>query len=654
MEQSTPSRRAVRFGVFEADFRVGELRKNALKLKLQEQPFQVLALLLERPGDLVTREELRKKLWPHDTFVDFDHGINLAIYKLREALNDSAEKPRFIETLDRRGYRFIFPVESIEFEETPRPVPRPPTSIEVSPIPPVSDAPPQHGGAALQATPPRSIGRSWTLRVGLTALIGVLAFLVWKYVISPPRAGKIMMAVLPFENLSGDKEQEYFSDGLTEETIAQLGGLEPERLGVIARTSAMQYKGTNKRTDQIGRELGVDYILEGSVRRAGGRVRITAQLIQVSDQTHLWANSYERDLRDVLALQSEVAQAIAHRIQINLTPQQKARLSSPHSVNPDAYEAYLKGRFFWNKRYETADGLKKSVEYFQDAAQKDSDFALAYAGLADSYSLLGSNPIDELPPREARPKAKAAAERAVELDDSLAEAHTSLASVKLSYEWDMPGAEREFKRAIELNPNYPTAHQWYGSYLMAMGRLDEALVESEHALALDPLSLVINIDLGKKFYMARQYDQAIGRCRKTIELNPDLYLTHYILGMALEQRGMYPEAISEFQQGKTLSRGSPIMVMALGHAYAASGNPGGAQRALGELQALSTRRYVPALYIAALYTALGDKNQAFQWLQQALGERSDQLVFLKMEPMSDSLRSDRRFQDLVRRIGLAP
>ncbi len=655
MEQSARSRRAVRFGVFEVDLRLGELRKNALKLKLQDQPFQVLALLLEHPGDLISREELRKKLWPYDTFVDFDHGINIAIHKLREALNDSAEKPRFIETLDRRGYRFIFPIESVEFEDTsPTPAPRLATPAEVSPIPPVSGALLQDSGTAPGVRPPRPIERWWGLRATLAAVIVVLALLAWKYLIPTHPTTNVMMAILPFDNLSGDPGQDYFSDGLTEEMIAQLGRLQPERLGVIAWTSAKTYKSSTKNIRQIGRELGVQYILEGSVRRAGNRVRITAQLIQVRAQTPILTETYERDMSDVLGLQSDVARAIAGEIQLKLTPQQQAHLESTPSVNPAAYDAYVKGRFYWNKR--TGDGFKKGMAFFQQAIQQDPNYAPAYAGLADSYALLGSIAIgyEALPPREAMPKAEEAALNALRIDDTLAEAHTSLAYARLSYDWDWAGAEREFKRALALNPGYATGHQWYALYLSAMGRQADAMAEIKRARELDPLSLAIYATAAQLSIFARQYDQAIQQCQKALELDPDSVLAHYNLGRAYEEKGMYAEAITVFRKGKALPGGVPGLTMALGHAYALSGNRGEAQKAMQELIDLSKQRYVPALYVAAIYAALGEKDQGFQWLNKAYNERSDYVVYLRRDPMSDPGRSDPRFQDMMHRIGLPP
>jgi TolB-like protein/Tfp pilus assembly protein PilF len=468
--------------------------------------------------------------------------------------------------------------------------------------------------------------------------------------VAPRVADRNMLFVLPFDNLSQDPKQEYFSDGLTEEMITQLGRLQPERLGVIARATAMAYKDTAKTAAQIGHELGVRYILEGCVRRAGDRVRITAQLIQVSDQTHLWADTYEGDLQDILALQNRVAQAIAGQIQIKLTRKKQANLATAPPVNPQAYEDYLKGRFYWNKR--TADDLNKGIHYFQRSIQSDPNYALAYAGLADSYGLLGTVPYDALPPREAMPKAGQAALRALELDDTLAEAHASLGYVRLEYDWNWPEALKEFERALALNPSYATGHHWYANYLRIMGRLQEAIMEVKEAQKLDPLSLGINAALAESYYFAREYDHVIEQCRKTFELYPGFYMARFWLGRAYGHKGMYNEAVATFEKGKSITGGSALMTMGLGYAYAVAGRTMKAKQVLEKLIHLSTQRYVPAVYMVGIYTALDEKDQAFEWLENAYNERSNYLIYIHREPALDSLRSDPRYQTLIRRIGL--
>ncbi|HEY3132432.1 MAG TPA: tetratricopeptide repeat protein [Acidobacteriota bacterium] len=468
--------------------------------------------------------------------------------------------------------------------------------------------------------------------------------------VAPSVTGRNMLFVLPFDNLSEDPKQEYFSDGLTEEMITQLGRLQPEQLGVIARTTSMAYKHTPKTAAQIGHELGVRYTLEGSVRRGDNRVRITAQLIRVSDQTHLWADSYEGDLQDILALQSRVAQAIAGQIQIKLTGNKQAGLATAPPVNPQAYEDYLRGRFYWNKR--TADDLRRGIEYFQRAIQGDPNYALAYAGLADSYGLLGTIPYNLLPPREAMPKAEQAAARALELDDTLAEAHVSLGYVRLEYDWNWPEALKEFERALALNPSYATGHHWYANYLRIMGRLQEAIIEVKEAQKLDPLSLGINAALAESYHFAREYDHVIEQCRKTFELYPGSYMARYWLGRAYGHKGMYQEAINTFEEGKSVAAGSAVMMGALGYSYALAGRTMKAKQALDELIHLSRQRYVPAPYMAGIYIALGQMDQTFEWLEKAYDERSNYLVYIQREPALDSFRSDPRYQNLISRMGL--
>jgi serine/threonine-protein kinase len=458
------------------------------------------------------------------------------------------------------------------------------------------------------------------------------------------------LAVLPLANLSGDPEQEYFADGMTDELIADLGQI--EALRVISRTSVMQYKGVKKPLPQIARELNVDAVIEGSVLRSGDRVRITAQLIQAVTDKHLWAKSYERDLRDVLALQSEVAGAIANEIKIKLTPQEQARLASARPVNPEAYQAYLKGRLFWNKR--TVQGLKKAIEYFNEAIDKDPSYGLAYAGLADCYNLLGTDILAAFRPEEAFPRGKAAAMKALEIEDTLAEAHGSLAWARLVYEWDWSAAEQEFKRAIDLNPNYGTAHHRYALYLASLGRLDEALAEIRRAQELDPLSPMINVNVGTIFFYARHYDQAAEQIRRALELDPNFAFAHWYLGRTYEQKSMHREAVRELQKAARLSEENPNFMAPLGHAYARAGQRAEAWKVLEQLKELSKRAYVPAYAMVDIYTGLGEKEEAFTWLEKAYEQHCSWLVWLKVDPELDPLRSDPRFQHLLRRMNFPP
>jgi len=432
--------------------------------------------------------------------------------------------------------------------------------------------------------------------------------------------------------------------------IAQLSRMDPERLGVMARTSAMQYKGTRKNVAQIGRELGVSYILESSLRREGNRVRITAQLVRVSDQTHVWWQDYERDVREVLPLESEVTQAIADEIKIKLSAQAQAHLASAQAIDPEAYQFYLKGRYFWSKRTEAA--YQKGISSFQSAIERAPRYAQAYAGLADVYALLGSMPNAEIRRAEAMAKAKAAATTALQLDDSLAEAHTSLAFVRMHYEWDWKGAEQEFRRAIELSPNYPTAHHWYAYDLAAMNRMPEALGEIRRAQQVDPLSVIINTDVAEFLYYAGRYEQAIQQAKAALEIDPQFLLAHSLLGLIYGEQHRYSEALAEGKQAVELSGGTPWMLARLGYTYALSGDRSHAEQVLRQLVELSTRRSVMYGLVASVAAPLGKREEAFAALQKAYEERDGGLILLNYGHVWDPLRSDPRFQQLVRRVGL--
>ena len=640
MRENQQAAGRLRFGVFELDLRAGELRKHGLLVRLQEQPFQVLTMLLEHPGELVTREELQKKLWPTNTFVDFDHGLNKAINKIRDALGDSAESPRFVETIARRGYRFLSEVKATDAAPLR-------DSELVTSAPPKAGTQDRRGLAVKPAT-----RKDHLLALARKILVPVLLILIatlasWKFLFSTrPSANIRSLAVLPLESLSADASQDYFADGMTDELIADLGQI--SALRVISRTSVMPYKRARKSLPQIARELNVDAIVEGTVLRSGDRVRITAQLIQAIADKHLWAGSYEGDLRDTLALQNTVARSIAEQIRINLSPQEQAVLKSAKVVNPEAYEAYLKGRYFWNKR--TGDSLKTAVDYFNQAIAKDPNYAAAYTGLADAYALLGDWQYAVLTPKEAFPKAKAAAIKALELDSTLSEAHNSLAFCFDAFDWDFESAAREFRRAIELNPGYATAHHWYAWHLSLMGQYDEAIAEMRKAKNLDPLSLIINSDLPELLVIAHFCDESMSQSRKTIEMDPNFALAHNQLAQVYIQKHMYDEAVAELQKAVELSKGSPTCIANLARAYAASGKTSDAVKLLSDLKNSSNRSHSDASEIAVIYAALGDRDQALNWLEKGFEERFNPGVLSR--PGFDPLRSDPRFQDLVRRIGL--
>jgi TolB-like protein/DNA-binding winged helix-turn-helix (wHTH) protein/Flp pilus assembly protein TadD len=648
-----PSPRLIRFGFFELDLRSGELQKQGRKIRLEGQPVQILICLLENPGELVTREELHRKLWPADTFVNFEHGLNTAVKRLRQALNDSADSPRFVETLPRRGYRFIAPIQAVAAGGDASAVN---VAAAVTEVPTTRDLPEAKDDDQVDLSGKTVVfgHQRWPgawKRSGAFLLVVLGICVVWiawtlRQRSHPPIVIR-SLAVLPLENLSGDASQDYFSDGMTDELITELGQI--SELRVISRTSIMTYKGAHKSLPQIARDLNVDSVVEGTVLRSGNKVRITAQLILAATDKHLWAQSYEGDLGDTLALQQQVARSIAEQIRIELTPHEQAVLKNVKRVNPDAYEAYLKGRYFWNKR--TADGLKKASDYFNQAIEKEPNYAQAYAGLADSYALLGDWEYGVLAPKEAYPRAKAAATKALELDSNLGEAHISLAFCLDGFDWDWESAGREFRRGVELSPGYATGHQWYAWHLAALERNDEAIAELKKAESLDPLSLIIGADLAEELLIAHRYDEAIKQSRKTMAMDPFFAVAHYELGQAFVQKQMYKEAIAELQKAIELSAGSTTYTSNLAYAYAVSGMRNEAAKILNDLKNQSHYAFSNAPEIALVYIGLNEKDQAMRWLEKAYAERFNPGVLLR--PAFDPLRSDPRFQDLLRRIGLS-
>ena len=648
----------IRFGTYEVSLQSGEVRKAGVRIRVQQQPLKLLEVLLERPGEVVTREELRNRVWPNESFGDFDQAVNIAIAKLRSALGDSAENPRFIETLPKRGYRFMASVSFVEADghiRTPQSPSAPSAGSEpgfqlqgnglaLSPVT-GEEAQLQRPGLAV-AAPHRLRPTRWVIMalafVLGVAILSVLLFRSRGHASVPIRS----LAVLPLDNLSGDASQNYFSDGMTDELITDLAQI--SALRVISRTSVMVYKGARKPLPQIARELHVDAIVEGTVLRAGDQVRITAQLIDASSDKHLWSQSYEGDLRDTLALQDRVARAIAKEIQINLTPQEQVALKSARVVNPQAYESYLKGRYFWNKR--TADGLRVALAYFNQAIEEDPNYAQAYSGLADTYALLGDWQYGVMTSKEAFPKAKAAALKAVGLDSALGEAHNSLGFVLDGFDWDLDSGGKEFRRAIELNPGYATAHHWYAWHLALLGQYDEAIAEMKKAESLDPLSLIINADLAELFVLAHSYDESVRQSLKTIEMDPNFGMAHNQLAQAYLQEHKYQEAVAELQKAVQLSEESPTCIANLARAYALSGQRSEAVKLLTELKTRSTPGYSHASEIAVIYVSLGDTDEAMNWLQRGYAERFNPGVLLR--PGFDPLRSDPRFQNLAHRVGL--
>jgi TolB-like protein/DNA-binding winged helix-turn-helix (wHTH) protein/Flp pilus assembly protein TadD len=603
---------------------------------------ELLILLLERGGELVSREEIAECLWGKGVFLDVDHSINTAIRKIRVVLRDDPEKPRFIETVIGRGYRFAAPIScsmsasAIELQAVPTPAPR---------------SAGQAAQPGLSFSPQRVVGVQLWRGIGAAAFLMIVILAVApKYWRSPAARSQPIrsLAVLPLKNLSGDPTQEYFADGMTESLIGSLSRIHDLR--VISRTSVMRFKDTQQSIPEIARALHVDAVLEGAVIREGNQVRIHVQLIRGLTDEHMWAGEYQREYRSILVLQDEVAKTIAQRIEINLTPQDQVSLAQSRAVDPEAYEDYLKGRFYFNQR--TTDTLNKSVGYFRQAIAKDSSYALPYCGLADAYALLGFR--GSVPSKEALSQAKAAALKAIKLDDTQAEPHVSLAFIAETHEWDWATAEREYQRALQLNPGDAIAHHWYAGYLMYVGRFDDGIAEERLARDLDPLSLPINNALAGRLLVAGQYDQALSQLRETLEMDSHFAPAHQTLGWAYLNKGRQREAIQEFQQALQLSgNDDKDFLVDLGFAYAATGDRAEAEKILLQLTKLNQKGLVPAGSIAILYGSLGELDKAFAWMDKAYKEHDPELTYIKVPGRRfEPLRRDPRFHDLVRRMGL--
>jgi TolB-like protein/Flp pilus assembly protein TadD len=563
----------IRFGPYEVDLRAGEVRKNGTKVRLQDQPFRLLQILLEQPGEVITREELQKQIWPEDTFVAFDTGLNNAIKRLREALGETADTSHFIETLPRRGYRFIGKLDSVSEQF--------------------------HS-----------------------------------------------LAVLPLENLSGDPEQEYFADGLTEAFITNLAKV--SSLRVISRTTTMHYKGVRRALPEITRELGVDTIVEGTVQRSEDRVRVSVRLIDARTDAHIWAETYDRDLRDVLALQSDVAQAIMREVEVKLAPHEQAQFLQVRPVNSEAYVEYLKGRYHWNKR--NLEGLTKGAEYFQKAVDRDPTYAAAYAGLADSASRLGF--WTDSPPEEGCLRGKAAALKAIAMDDSLSEAYAALCFATFHYDFNIPAAELAAKRAIELDPHNAFALQGRALCLVAKGQAEAAVTEILRAAQLEPLSIAIQWTAAVLLYFARQYDQSISQTYRILEIDPKAVQARWILSMNLVQKGKYDDAVEKMEQAVQASGAAPFYLGSLGYIYGTARRRDDAIKVIEELHKLSQRRHVSSHWIGLIYAALDEKDEAFLWLDRSYQERAPWLVYAKAHPWLDNLRSDSRFYCLLQRMNI--
>jgi TolB-like protein/DNA-binding winged helix-turn-helix (wHTH) protein/Flp pilus assembly protein TadD len=621
----------IRFGSFAVDLRAGELRKQGTRIRLQQQPFRVLALLVEHPGEVVTRDELRQAIWPTTAFGSFDEGLDASISKVRSALGDSAEHPRFVETLPRRGYRFIGTLESA--------------------APPSPPAPAGQTAPAAKRTSLVWVG-GLTILAALalvTATGGRPAHLLGRAATSRVQA----IAVLPLRNLSGDSAQDYFAEGMTEALTTKLGN--NAGLRVISHTSAMHYKGTRATLPEISRELNVDAVIEGAVLRAGDRVRVTVQLVLTPSDRHLWAETYERDLRDVLGLQDAIANAIASEVQSRIAPSTHGPVPSTRTrpVDPDVYDLYLRGRAKWNAR--TLQGFREAIEYFEQAIHLDSSYAPAWAGLADAYAGLGA--YNFLAPKVAFANAKAAAQRAVQLDETLSEAHVPLALALLHLDWSWSAAEQEFRRAIALNPNNAFAHEAYGHLLTHRGQFGAALGEKQRALAIDPLSPNSQHAIGATLYKAGRYDEALRYLREVPDPNADSENRHRLTAAIYERQGKLGEAMAEWVTALRIG-GKEDLAASVEQAYRAS-SYATAKRTylLGEVAEAERRALAPypraQLWdVAADYALLGDKDRAFEWLTRSFREGEWEVTSLVVDDRLEGLRADPRFRELARRIGL--
>jgi TolB-like protein/DNA-binding winged helix-turn-helix (wHTH) protein/Tfp pilus assembly protein PilF len=612
----------LRFGTFELDLASGELRKDGALVKLQSQHFQLLALLVERAGQVVSREEIRRALWDNETFVDFDRSINFGVNQIRGALDDDPQSPRYIETLPRKGYRFIAPITEAGDERA-------------------EGSPAAEPGLVPKPVPAR---RWWLMSAGVAVALSAIALAVTTSV-SRQRGAKPIesLAVLPLENLSHDPEQDYFADGMTDELITDLAKI--SALRVISRTSVMQYKGTKKPVPQIARELNVDAVLEGTVLRDQGRVRITAQLIGAAPEKHLWAEKYEGSLSEVFTLQDAVAKAVVREIQIKVTPQEQAQLAARRAVNPEAYEAFLRGLYL----NPTEENFKKIRDYFQLAVDKDPSYALAWEQLADTYGMMGAYGV--LSPKEAYPLIRDANERALKLDPSRSGPIECLGHLKQDYEWDWAGAEREYKRAIELNPRNASALMGYSGFLAEMGRTAEAVAESQRARELAPRIYWPNMQVAWRLYLDHQYEQSELESRKLLEWEPGLPWSYTCQASVHLQTGRQQEAVAELRKSAALPSSGVYELMYLGHALALTGARPEARKVLDQMLSLSKRRYVPPSFIAVVYVGLGDRDRTFEWLEKAFAERAMHSWVLP-DPRLDPIRSDPRFQNLMRRMGL--
>lgn len=641
------------------------LLRDDAPLPLAPKAFDILLFLVQNSGHLVKRDALMEAVWP-DSFVE-ETNITVNVSLLRKTLGGGAQGQPYIETVPRKGYRFNGEVTEVEEADEPKIERSAPATLmseaDVAAVaaaptlatdalvetPPSKSAPPVHTVPSAAAELRTSATRILLLTVVIVG-VALASFYVWWHLRAKSNtvsASERSIAILPFRPLSATAEDEYLGLGMTDALITRLSNLHKI---IVRPVSAVRKYATADDPIAAGRQLAVQSVLEGSIQRAGDRTRVTVRLLRVADGELLWGDEFDEKFTDMFTVEDSISQKVATALTVNLSGDEQKQLLRPFTENSDAYRLYMKGRFFWNKR--TVDGVKKSIDYFQQAIQADPKYALAYAGLADSYTLAGSYGYSIMPPTEAMPKSEAAVTKALTLDDSLAEAHASLGYIKFIYDWDWSGAEQEFRRSIALNPLYDTAHHWYSHELVALGRNDEAMAESRRALQISPSDTVMNEHMGWTYLMARDYDHAIQSVRKAIEMEPDFLLAHRVLGLAYQYQGQHNDAIAEFARGVEIAHGDPVAKAYLARAYAAAGKTQQATEILNQLLQLSSKQYVPPLEIALTYIALGNNNEAFEWLHKAADERASALVYLKANQAFDPIRSDPRYQDVELRLHL--
>jgi DNA-binding winged helix-turn-helix (wHTH) protein/TolB-like protein/Flp pilus assembly protein TadD len=641
------------FGSFHIDTRERQLLRNGEPVPLPPKVYDTLLALVESSGHIIEKEKLMKIVWP-DTFVE-DANLTVNISALRKALGEGVSEHQYIETVPRRGYRFVSPVTGLNKESADllaEDLGNPPAIIEEKGKVEAEEKKSEDGESpfsppVVSVTLPRSRRFSLTA-VGLSLLLAgliALAYYIWTKQATPELKVR-SIAVLPFKPLVADSRDEPLEMGMCDALITRLSGL--NQLVVRPTSSVVMYNKPGQDPLAVGRELGVDALLDGYVQRSGDKIRVTVQLLNIKDGKHLWSGQFSENFTDIFAVEDSISRQMVDALLLKLTGEEQQQVTRHHTENVEAYEFYLKGRYFLDKR--TSEGVKKSIQHFQQAVEKDSEYALAFAGLAEAYVIFAVRA--DMLPQDSYQKAKTAALRALEIDDMNAEAHMALAHVKCWYEWDWSGAESEFKRATQLSLNNPIETQYYASYLITMGRQQEAVSEIKQAQRLAPLSLNINVQVARILYFAREYDEAIEQCRKTLELEPDYGGARFFLGRVYKQKGMYREALAEFEKARDLLRDNAEVISLIGYTYAVSGRHAEAQKVLQDLQARSNQNYISPYHVAMVYAGLGERDKAFNWLGKAYADREGRLTILKVVPEFDSLRSDPRFADLIRRIGL--